>query len=98
MTNRELSQTREKLSSACNVMKLQREVPQSTLHGAGHVFSIGIKMSWTKPALSNHLWLSWRLDNRRGKCVCSITDEPDREDNGEETRGKELKTEIWVRL
>ena len=79
-------------------MKLQEEVYQSKLHRAGHILSIGIKMSWTKSALSNHLWLSWRLDNGGGKCVCSITDEPDREDDTEGTRGKELKTEIWGRI
>lgn len=41
-----------------------------------------------KPALSNRLWLSWRLDNGgRGSVAGSITDGPDKDDT-EGTRGK----------
>lgn len=52
----------------------------------GSVLSIGIKTAWIKPALSNHLWLSWRLDTGRGEGTCSITDGPDKEDDMEGTR------------
>ena len=52
----------------------------------GNVLSIGIKTAWVKPALSNHHWLSWRLDTGGGECICSITDGPDKEDDMEGTR------------
>ena len=51
-----------------------------------------------KPALSNRLWLSWRLDNGRRECVCSITDKPDKEDDMEGIGEKNEKTRIWLRI
>lgn len=48
--------------------------------GAGGTLGVGIKAAGMKLALSNHLWLSWKLDNRGGGCVCSTADGPDEDD------------------
>lgn len=48
------------------------------------------------PALSNHLWLSWRLDHGERERVCSITDGPEKDDDVEGTRGRNPKKKHGV--
>lgn len=86
MKNRELSQTTNKLSSSCHGVELQWKRHQSTLDRGGRVLHSGIKTAWIKPALSNNLWLSRRLETGGGECVYSVTDGPDKEDDMEGTR------------